>query len=349
MDKILPSYSDPLFSILIITILILIVAIVSYFVGNYKEEREKKNLKKFLGTINVDNSILDIEKLPFETSLISPLSIVAKGFATNGEYQKAISIYLYLINHIQPFFQKEYLLQELGETYLRAGFLRRSESIFLEILRKHPRNIEVLYSLEIIYELLNEYERAKDTFIPLKIMGENVEKLRANLELSMTLKDSSISKDKRVEKLVAFIKREPCLYRRVIKELFKSDINSAWKNLDMDKIDTIIDILWLLPSSNLNFDIISSNEILKSIYTAKGILHREDSMPNIGIFVIDTINSAQKGGSFNIDLNFNYSCSRCRDNFPISFDRCPRCYAVNSIILNATITEKRAYRGYSLL
>ena len=108
MDKILPSYSDPLFSILIITILILIVAIVSYFLGNYKEERERENLKKFLGTISVDKSILDIDKLPFETSLISPLSMVAKNFSTKGEYQKAISIYLYLINNIQPFFQKEY-------------------------------------------------------------------------------------------------------------------------------------------------------------------------------------------------------------------------------------------------
>ncbi len=349
MDKILPSYSDPLFSILIITILILIVALVSYFLGNYKEERERENLKKFLGTISVDKSILDIDKLPFETSLISPLSMVAKNFSIKGEYQKAIRIYLYLINHIQPFFQKEYLLQELGETYLRAGFLRRAESIFLEILKKHPRNREVLYSLETIYERLNEYNRAKETLIPLETMGENIEKLRVNLELSSFLKDSTISKEERVEKLIEFIKKEPFLYRRAIRELFKTDINSAWSNLDMDRINSIIDILWFLPSSNLNFDIISSNEILKSIYTAKGILHIEDSLPNIGIFVIDTINSAQKGGSFNIDLNFSYSCSRCRDNFPISFDRCPRCYAINTIVLNTTITEKRAYRGYSLL
>ncbi len=349
MDKIFPSYNDPLFSILIITILILIVALVSYFLGNYKEEKERESLKKFLGTISVDNSILDIDKLPFETSLISPLSMVAKSFTINGEYQKSISIYLYLINHIQPFFQKEYLLKELGETYLKAGFLKRAESIFLEILRKHPRNREVLYLLETIYERLNDYKRAKETLIPLEIMGENIKNLRVNLELSAYLKDKSISKEKRIERLIEFIKREPFLYRRIVRELFKIDINSAWNSLDMDRIDIILDILWLLPSSNLNFDIISSNEILKSIYTAKGILHIEDSLPNIGIFVIDTINSAQKGGSFNIDLNFSYSCSRCRDNFPISFDKCPRCYAVNSIILNSTITEKRAYQGYSLL
>ncbi len=348
MDKILPSYSDPLFSILIITILILIVALVSYFLGNYKKEKERKNLKKFLGTISVDNSTLDINKLPFETSLISPLSVVAKSFTSSGEYQKAISIYLYLINNIQSFFQKEYLLQELGNTYLRAGFLRRAESIFLEILKKHPRNREVLYSLELIYESLNEYKKAQETLVPLEIMGENIQKLRVNLELSAFLKDSSIQKEERVKGLIEFMQREPFLYRRVIRELFKIDINSAWENLDVDRIDTIIDILWFLPSSNLNFDIISSNEILKSIYTAKGILHIEDSLPKIGIFVIDTINSAQKGGSFNIDLNFNYSCKRCRDNFPISFDRCPKCYAVNTIILNATIIEKRDYIEYSL-
>ena len=48
MDKILPAYNDPLFSILIIVLLILMVAVVSFFMGNYKEEKQRKNLKNFL-------------------------------------------------------------------------------------------------------------------------------------------------------------------------------------------------------------------------------------------------------------------------------------------------------------
>ncbi len=54
----------------------------------------------------------------------------------------------------------------------------------------------------------------------------------------------------------------------------------------MDKINEIIDILWLLPSSNLNLDIISSNSTLKSIYIAKGVIAIDGEIPITDIFSI---------------------------------------------------------------
>ncbi len=347
MDKILPAYNDPLFSILIITTLILVIATVSYLMGNYKEDIQRKNLNTFLGKIKLDEYTLDIDKLPFETTLITPLSLLAKTFSTQGEYQKSISIYLYLINNIQIFSQKEYLLEGLGETYLKAGFLKRSESIFLEILRKHPRNRTVLYYLEIVYELLNEYKKAKETLIPLQIMGENTLSIEAHLKLSILLKDNSIGKEDKVKELKKIIKNGS--YRRVIKELFKLNNSIAWELLEINKIHSILDILWFLPSSNLNFDIILSSEILHSIYIAKGVLPQKDNILISGIFAIDTINYAQKGGSFDLDLNFNYGCNQCKQHFPIAFERCPKCYAINSIQVKESIGKKRTNTGFSLL
>jgi tetratricopeptide (TPR) repeat protein len=349
LDKILPAYNDPLFSILIIVLLILVVAVVSFFMGNYKEEKQRKNLQIFLGKINTDDCTLDIDKLPFEESLITPLSLLADTFSTQGEYQKSIGIYLYLINNISLFSQKEHLLEGLGITYLKAGFLKRSESIFLEILRKHARNREALYHIEVVYELLYEYDKAKQTLKPLRILGENPKSLKAHLELSSLLKDKDININQKVEKLKLFANNSSYSYRRVIKELFRLNPNSAWELLDIDKIDSILDIIWFLPYSNLNFDIISKNKILSSIYIAKGVLENRDEIVESGIFVIDTINAARRGGSVEVDLNFNYGCSRCKQHFPIAFERCLKCYAIDSIIVKVSLIKKASYSGYSLL
>jgi tetratricopeptide (TPR) repeat protein len=349
LDKILPAYNDPLFSILIIVLLILIIAIASFFMGNYKEDKERKNLKKFLGKINTDECSLDIDKLPFEEALITPLSLLAETFSRQGEYQKSIGIYLYLIEHIPLFSQKEHLLEGLGITYLKAGFLKRSESLFLEILRKHARNREALYHIEVVYELLYEYDKAAQTLKPLRILGENPTILKSHLELSSLLKNRNINIEDRVEKLKLFAKDSSYSYRRVIKELFRVNIKVAWKLLDINKVDSIIDILWFLPSSNLNFDIISENKILSSIYTAKGVLEDKTELLESGIFVIDAINAVRRGGNIEVDLSFKYGCNRCKQHFPISFERCPNCYAVGSIQVKVSLVKKESYSGYSLL
>ena len=347
MDKILPAYNDPLFSILIITILILVVAIASYFMGNYKEDIQRKNLKSFLGKIKIDECTLDIDKLPFETTLVTPLSLLARTFSMQGEYQKSINIYLYLINNIQSFGEKEHLMECLGETYLRAGFLKRAEAVFLEILRKHPRNITILYYLEVVYELLHQFDKAKETLRPLEIMGEDIVSLEAHLQVSTVLKNKNLDVKDKVSQLKEIM--EYGSYRQIIKELFKLDLNSAWELLDVNQVHLILDILWFLPSSNLNFDIILSSKILSSIYIAKGVLPQKVDTPKSGIFAIDAINSAQQSGNFELDLNFTYSCNRCKQHFPIAFDRCPKCYAINSIQIKESIGRKRVNTGFSLL
>lgn len=349
MDKILPSYNDPLFSILIITLLVLVVAVVSVIMGNYKEEKQTKRLKNFLGKIDISDCTLDIEKLPFDLSLITPLSLLAKTFSIQGEYQKSISIYLYLIEHIESFYEKEHLLEGLGETYLKAGFLKRSEEVFLAILNKRARNINALYHLEVVYELLHEYNRAKEILTPLEVMGEDIDSLQRYLEFITIVKDKNISREDKVDRFKSFIKDGKYLYRDIMRELFRLDLNEAWRLVDDSRANLILDILWFLPLSNLNFDIIYSSKILTSIYHAKGVLSDLDEVPICNIFAIDTINFAQKGGSSEVDLSFSYGCSRCKQHFPISFNRCPNCYAINSIQIKKTITKKQTQKGYSLL
>ncbi|MCK5855084.1 MAG: hypothetical protein KAG56_07675 [Sulfurovaceae bacterium] len=349
MDKILPSSDDPLFSIFIIMVLVLLTAIVSFVMGNYKEDRKTKSLKSFLGKIDTRTFPLDVEKLPFETALVSPLSSLAGSLADRGEYPRSIGIYLYLIKHIIEFPKKEYLLESLGKTYLKAGFLGRSEMIFLEILDNHPRNSEVLYSLEILYELLGEHERARETLMPLKALGISVNRLESNLKLLELLKKSDLSKDEKFDSLTQYLNTNRYSYRRVIQELFRLDTQRTWAFIDDTQVHLILDILWFLPTLNINFDIIAKSKTLTNIYTAKGFLPIEISQVKSDIFAIDVMVSALKGGATDMDLSFSYLCNRCKQNFPISFVRCPQCYALDSIKIKENIVKKQLPTGYSLL
>ena len=349
LDNILPAYNDPLFSILVIIILILIVAVSSFVVGNIKEKKKHKTLNSFIKGFNTKESVLEIEEMPFEPTLIKPLSLLAQAFSNQGEYQKSINLNLYLIEHIDSFFDKEKILEQLGSTYLKAGFLKRAESIFLQILHKHPRNIETLYNLGVVYDLLHEYDKALNTLIPLNILEEDTKSLEAHIKLDKLLNNKQLSSEKKVQRLEALLKNKHYAYRRVIKALLTLNLEVAWNNIQPDKIDSILDILWFLPSSNINLDIISSSEKLLAIYLAKGYIKATEMTPKSNIFAIDTIIAVKQTGRDNIDLIFNYGCKKCKQHFPISFTRCPKCYAIDSIQIKETLAEKKQQTGYSLL
>ena len=349
MDNILPTYNDPLFSIFIVVVLVLLTAIVSNVVGSYKRAKQHKSLSAFVGQISTDSCSLEVHKIPFEEALIYPLSLLAQTLTSQGEYQKAINVYLYLIKHINRFEEKELILEDFGKTYLKGGFLRRAEAIFLEILHKHPRNKEALYKLEVVYELLNDYDKAMETLNPLEIMGERIQRLEAHLQLSQLLKASSYSPHEVALILQGYIKEGHYDYRRIIQELFRRDLTVAWVSIDLDRIEMILDILWFLPTSNLNFDIILSNKTLYALYQAKGVMPLSEESCESGIFAIDGMIAARRGGYEEMDLRFVYGCDRCKGEFPITFVRCPNCYAINSIQIKESIAKKRSQTGYSLL
>ncbi len=349
LDNILPAYNDPLFSILVIIILVLIVAISSFVMGSIKEKKKRKTLKSFLKGFNTKEHVLNIEEMPFDSTLIKPLSLLAEAFSNQGEYQKSINLNIYLIEHIDTFFDKEKILEQLGRTYLKAGFLKRSESIFLQILNKHPRNIQTLYNLGIVYELLHEYDKALNTLIPLNILEEDTKILEAHIKLNRLLNNRKISPNEKVQKLEALLENKHYAYRRIIKALFSLNLEVAWNNIQLDKIDSILDILWFLPSSNLNLDIISSSETLLAIYLAKGYIKPNEVTPKSNIFAIDTIIAVKQTGSDNIDLLFNYGCGKCKQHFPIGFTRCPKCYAIDAIQIKETLAKKKSQTNYSLL
>jgi len=347
LEQILPAYDDPLFSILLIIVMSLIIALVTYGWGLYKQQKEEGNLLKFLDKFDSSECALDTSDMTFEPNMFKPLTLLAKAFENSGEYHKAINIYLYLIKHISNDLGQIELMERLGNTYLHAGFLERSKSIYTEILRKKPRNVKILYELSIVYEAMQEYEKAKEVLEPLSILGESTHSLEKFLDFSELLIDKKLDTKSKIAQLKTLLNQEPNLYRQVVISLFKLDIKSAWKTIDLSRIKELIDVLWFLANSQLDLDIIASNKELKTLYYAKGYL--QEPMCESGIFSLDMLATAKANGFEEGDLLFSYLCQKCKQSFPVSFKRCPNCMAIHSIQVEEKIAKSSPKTDYSLL
>lgn len=323
------------------------VAIVTYGWGLHKQQREEGNLLKFLEKFDTSECALDIKEMHFEPNMLKPLTLLAKAFENSGEYHKSISIYLYLLKHISHDSGQLELMERLGNTYLHAGFLERSMSIYTEVLRKKPRNVKVLYELGIVYEMMHQYDKAREMIEPLRMLGEETRSLEKFLDFSELHADKTLSIPDKVAKFRQLLEEEPSLYRQIVTVLLQLDTKSAWEIIDPARIKELLDILWLLPNSQLDLDIISSNKQLRTLYYAKGYL--QEPVAESGVFSLDILASAKQNGFEEGDLIFSYLCQKCKQSFPVSFKRCPNCMAINSVKVEEKIAKTSPKTDYSLL
>ena len=347
MENILPAYNDPLFSIMLIIIISLIIALLTYGWGVYHKQKEEGNLLKFLEKFDTSECALDTKDMPFEPNMLKPLTLLAKAFENSGEYSKSINIYMYLIKHIEIESGKLELMERLGNTYLHAGFLERAKSIYTEILRKKPRNVKVLYELGIVYEAMQRFDKAKEILVPLQTLGEDTQSLEKFLDFSSLITNKKQTAEYKAEALQKLLREEPTFYRQIITVLLQIDTVSAWETIDSERIKEIIDVLWFLPNSQLDLDIISSNEKLKTLYYAKG--HLQSPSLKSDIFSLDMLATAKKSGFEEGELVFSYLCKKCKQSFPVSFRRCPSCTAINSVQVEEHIEKASPKTDYSLL
>ncbi len=347
MEQILPAYDDPLFSILLIIVIGLIIALLTYGWGVYTQQKEEGKLLSFLEKFDSSECALDTSDMTYEPNMLKPLTLLAKAFENSGEYHKSINLYLYLIKHVEKEMGEFELMERLGNTYLHAGFLERSKSIYAEILRRRPRNIKVLYELGVVYETMQKYDKAKEVLEPLRLLGEETSSLENFLNFSLLLANNTLETEDKVLQLKEMLKIEPSLYRQVVISLLQLDTKSAWEIIDPSRMKELIDILWFLANSQLDLDIINANEQLKTLYYAKGYLQK--ASVKSGIFSLDMLATAKENGFKEGDLLFSYLCQKCKQSFPVSFKRCPNCMAINSVKVEEKIAKSSPQTNYSLL
>lgn len=348
MESYLPSTDDPLFSIILLVLVGLLITLGTYMWDIHKKRHDSDSLLGFLNKFESQECVIDTKTLPYDPSMLKPLSLLAKSHEMSGEYHKAISLYIYLAKSVSEDKHKYALMQHLGDTYLKAGLLERAKGVYEDILSTNPRDTDVLYSLGNIYQLLQQYDKALETTIPLKILGEDTSRFEAFLNFERLQANRKISQAEKVEEFLKLLKENQKLYRAVFSQLLVLDSIKAWEIFDDSKVNEIIDILWFRDKSQIDISIIEKHDILKSIYYARGYLESSPKKPS-NHFALDVIVSAKENGNDNAVLTFSYVCDECKSSFASYFKRCPSCNEVYSVNVEEQIGKKQNKKNNSLL
>jgi len=320
------EYRDPLFGIIFLFLLIFIISFLTYTFSVYKERIARKEYRKLLkrfelGKLKEDDYVhlYKTYNLPFDSILL-----LASTFLHKGDYTKAITVYLALLEHVKDRVKKEELLELLGATYFKGGFLQRSREIFLKILRFSPRNQDALKYLLLINEKLKEYDKALDVINSLEELKVDTIRDRIYIETLIILNDPLLTFENKTEKLYSFFKMNKIIERVLLEFLLQYNKKFFWDNIENFDVTKILDLLWYLDFNDIDFDKVEDNPILKELYNAKGFLNNLKESENFDLSVLMLINKEK--ANISADLNFEFLCTSCKKSHPIYTTRCPHCH-----------------------
>ncbi len=338
MNTLFIEYRDPLFGIILFFVLVFVIALFSYWWGRFKTKDDHRHLDRFLNQFKSPPSQMELKEL-IGSSTISSKSwlLLADSYAQNGEYEKSIEIYYELLAHIGEDVNKKDILFLLGKTYFKAGFLQRSENVFLEILKANPRTPQALHYLLLIYEHLRDYKAALSVLEPLDELGEDVKIDKIYLEAILLLNDYSLDETEKTQKLLALYQQHRRLTYLIFEYLFRKNPKLAWKHLDQSQCARVSDLLWNLSEDVIDFDIISQNVYLRELFSAKGYVRLEEKS---SIFEFDLLINLQKSDYRGATLTFEYICKQCKQIYPFAFHRCPACHAIDSVLSEPIISKE---------
>ena len=348
MDGLFIEYRDPLFGIFAIFTLIFIVSFLTYAYSIYIERISRKEYRKLLqkfelGDLKEDDYIhlYTTYNLPFDSIIL-----LASSFLHKGDYNKAISVYLALLEHVKDPTKKEELLELLGKTYFKGGFLQRSKDIYLKILKFSPHNINSLNYLLIIYEKLKDYSQSKDVLESLIELDVDVKNEDVYITTLKTIDESIMSFDEKSHNLLEIFKSNHIIERLVIEFLLKYNKSLFWENINLFTLQKAIDLLWYLDFNDIDFNIVENNPFLTELYSAKGYINttKQSDIFELNV-LISTNNSTSK---VDIDLNFDFICTKCKKQHPIYDSRCPHCNSILTFKVKPQLTKGYYEKNSSL-
>jgi len=339
------EFRDPLFGIIVFFVLIFVIAFFSYWWGRYKTREDHRYLDHFLRKFKAFPTEHELKEL-MNGEPVSEKSwlLMAHAYYQNGDYEKCIMIYRTLLERDNdPARQREAMFL-LGRTYYKAGFLERSETIFLEILRQFPRTPQALRYLIMVYEHLHQYDKALDVLGPLSELGESLTLDKIYLECLSLIRSPNIGTDEKVQKLLALYREHHVLDYLIFEYLFRHHTETAWAHLDLTRAERISDILWQLPSNVCDLDIITRNGYLRELFSASGVVNLAEGST---IFELDVLIKLRHHEKSVATLQFEYLCGECKQIYPFVFHRCPHCNALDSVVIEPLLTKGTIEEGYS--
>jgi len=341
MDTFFLEYRDPLFSVIIFFVFIFIITFISYWWGKFIANKDNKHLDNFLKQFHTKPSSHEL-KILIDSGDLSEKSwlILAQAYFDKGEYTNTIEIYTQLLKLQKQNNSKEILFL-LGTTYLKAGFLQRAKTVFLEILKNNPRTPEVLQHLLLVYEQMRDYKSALDVLIPLEELGCDISTQASYLKVMVILNDVKLTSQEKVDKLIDIYLDTHQNTHLIFEYLFKINPKKAFKYLNISKSELLLDIFWLVDIKDLNLDIITKNNYLMELYTARGDLNLSKRSD---VFEFDVLINLNK--EVDATLSFEYVCDRCKQTSPFSFSRCSKCHGVDTLVIEMNLI-KDYYRNFN--
>lgn len=348
MNGLFLGYRDPLFGIITLVAFVFAISFITYSFSLYKEKiarREyRKLLKRFeLGNLKEDDYVhlYATYNLPFDS-----IVLLASTFLYKGEYNKAISVYQALLEHVNDKVKKEELLELLGKTYFKGGFLQRAKDIYLQVLKFSPRNEEVLTYLLYTYEKLKELENAKEVLNSLEELGQDIKLEKAYIDTLGVIYNPILSFEKKTKKLFELFKENNSIERLLVGFLLRFNKEEFWENLKLFDLSKHLDLLWFLDFNDVDFDYVSESKLLSELYTAKAYINAKEQSDN---FVLDVLIALRKNKSkAKADLNFEFICQKCKKVFPMYNTRCPQCHSILSSKVQAVLTRSSLEKNQSL-
>ena len=267
MDNIILEYRDPLFGIIILVALIFIISFITYSFSIYKERLARKDYRELslrfeLGKLKEEDYVhlYKTYNLPFDSILL-----LASSFLHKGDYNKAISVYLTLLEHVNDRVKKEELLELLGTTYFKGGFLQRSKDVFLRILKFSPRNKNALTHLLLVYEKLKDFQKAKEITTCLEELDVDMNVDKVYLDSLIILNDSILSYERRTELLYEIFKENKIIERIFAAFLIQFNKPFFWEHIEEFDCSKYTDILWYLNSKDIDLEKITKNKFLEDV------------------------------------------------------------------------------------
>jgi hypothetical protein len=129
LNELFVDYRDPVFGVIVAVLTVFIISFLTYSFGLFKEKKARREYRKLLkrfeiGTLKEDDYVhlYSTYNLPFDS-----IVLLASTFLHKGNFTKAISVYLALLEVVNDSVKKEELLELLGHAYFKGGFLQRSK------------------------------------------------------------------------------------------------------------------------------------------------------------------------------------------------------------------------------
>jgi len=314
------DYRDPLFSVIMFFVIVLISVLVTIGLGKFREYLREKNLEEFLK----DFEYIKIENLKLDEASIDALFLLAKAYEKEGDFEKSLKIYLWISKNIKSV----EILKHITNLYYKAGFLEKAKKTAYQILSIKPRDVGTLELLILIDEKLNnlhEIINILEIFEELEISLPD-EKAYALLKLALK-KNCNIEFCEDVKSIDDIYKKYPFIEREYLKEMFLTNPKKAYETIKEDKVYEYLDLYW-------HRDDIPNTEKFKNILAAKHLEICNEKAP----FEIEILKQVKKDFA---DLEFEYICENCKKIFPLYSTRCPNCHKLFKQKLLMNVVEKK--------